>query len=513
MTTPSSPALVIEGLSKTFSGQRALDGVDLELAKGEVHALLGQNGSGKSTLIKILAGYHQPDDGASATFNGEPLRLGSADAARDARLRFIHQDLGLMDTADTVDNLALGGSYESRWWISNRRERRVARLFLADYGVDLDVSAPLGSLSPAQKAIVAILRALRGGIGEGGLLVLDEPTVSLTAQDIELLFRLIGELRQRGATVLYVTHRLPEVFEIADRVTVLRDGRRVATKPVAGLDHERLAELIVGRPLSAFYPELPPPRAEVVLTVRDLCASSVRGVSFDLHRAEILGVTGLVGSGYEELLYLIFGAKPTTSGTVSVAAEEVSPLTPGTAIAAGMAFAPADRKRLAAIMSWTVRENVTLPSLRARGLGRWISDRNERADAIPWLNRLAVRPAAPETMFSSLSGGNQQRVVLARWLRCGAEVFLLDEPTNGVDVGAKHGLYEALAEAAAGGAGLLIASTDSEELCAICDRVVVMREGCPAAELEGSRLTVDNVLSASLDLGGATSTPREVMNA
>jgi ribose transport system ATP-binding protein len=499
MATASPSTLVIEGLSKTFSGHPALDDVSLELHRGEIHALLGQNGSGKSTLIKILAGYHRPDAGR-ATLNGTPLELGSVERARQAGLRFIHQDLGLVEQHDTVDNLALGGTYGSRWWISDRAERRTARRYLGEYGIDLDVTAPLHRHSAAQKAMVAILRAVRDGIGDGGVLVLDEPTVSLTAPDVALLFRLIREVRDRGGTVLYVTHRLGEVFAIADRVTVLRDGRRIATEPVSSLDHDRLAEIIVGRKVSEFYPELPAPRAEVVLSVVDLAGGAVAGVSFALHRAEVVGVTGLLGSGYDELLQLVFGATPATAGTVSVAAGRVAPLEPAAAIAAGIAFAPADRKRQAAIMSWTLRENVTLPALRARGVARWLSERDEQRDASGWLDRLGVQPATPEAMFSSLSGGNQQRVVLARWLRCGAQVFLLDEPTNGVDVGAKHGLYEALAEAAAAGAGLLVASGDAEELCAICDRVLVLRSGRVAAELGGHQLTVDNIMSASLEV-------------
>jgi ribose transport system ATP-binding protein len=513
MATIAARALVVEGLSKTFGGQRALDGLDLRVDRGEVHALLGQNGSGKSTLIKILAGYHQPDDGASATLNGKPLSLGSAEASRDAGIRFIHQDLGLIEGHDAVDNVALGAGYASRFWISDRRERRDAQQFLSSLGVDIDVSVPLQGLSPAHKTMVAIVRALRRGIGEGGLLVLDEPTVSLGAHDTALLFTLISELRQRGATVLYVTHRLGEVFQIADRVTIMRDGRRVATRAVADLDHQQLAELIVGRPLSSFYPEIPPPRAEVAMSVVDLHADALHGVSFELHSSEVLGVTGLVGSGYEDLLHVILGARPAMSGSVAVASRMVAPLTPASAIAAGIAFAPADRKRLAAIMSWTLRENVTLPALRPRRLARWLGDRAERVDAASWLDRLAVSPAAPEAMFSSLSGGNQQRVVLARWLRCEAQVFLLDEPTNGVDVGAKHALYEALAQAAAGGAGLLVASSDAEELCAVCDRVLVMREGRVAVELGGPELTVDNVLTAGLDVSTTTTTLAEVSHA
>jgi ribose transport system ATP-binding protein len=491
-------ALAVEGLSKTFGGQRALADLDLEVGRGEVHALLGQNGSGKSTLIKILSGFHQPDPGAVATVAGRPLRLGSAEEAHRAGIRFIHQDLALIDERSVLDNLALGGSYRGRLWISDRAEGRAATAFLGDHGLEVDASRMLGGLSPAHKAMVAILRALRDGLGEGGLLVLDEPTVSLGTSEVELLFGLIDELRGRGATVVYVTHRLGEVFRIADRVSVLRDGRRVATEQVSGLDHARLAELIVGRPLDSFYPELPVPRSEVVLSVRGLRSGHVRDVSLDLHRSEVLGLTGLVGSGYDEILPAVFGSAPTEAGEVRVAAGRVSPPTPAAAIAAGIAFAPADRKRLAAIMPWTLRENVTLPALRPRGPARWLGARREAAEAAPWLERLEVVPADPEAPFESLSGGNQQRVVLARWLRCGADVFLLDEPTNGVDVGAKHALYESLAEAAAAGAGLLIASGDPEELCAVCDRILVVREGVVVAEL-GDTATPERILAASLD--------------
>jgi ribose transport system ATP-binding protein len=501
-------ALAVEGLSKTFDGQRALDAVDLEIGEGEVHALLGQNGSGKSTLIKILSGYHQPDPGASATVSGESLTLGSAEAAHRAGLRFIHQDLALVDAQDVVDNLALGGSYRGRFWLSDRVERGAARDLLAEYGIEIEVDAPLAALSPARRAMVAILRALGGGAGTGRLFILDEPTVSLSSADVELLFSLIRELRRRGATIIYVTHRLSEIFEIADKVSVLRDGRRVATRPVSELDHDQLAELIVGRPLSAFYPELPPPRSELALSVRGLRGGHLEEFSVDLHRSEIVGLAGLLGSGYEEVLPAIFGAVPAKAGEVETASGQVAPLTPANAIAAGIAFAPADRKRFGALMSWSLRENVTLPALSSRGPARWLGVRREAAEAKPWLERLQVVPSSPEASFASLSGGNQQKVVLARWLRCGASVLLLDEPTNGVDVGAKHALYEALATAAADGTALLIASGDAEELCAVCDRVLVFRGGRVVAEL-GTGATVDQVLAASLDTDNRLSEVRE----
>jgi ribose transport system ATP-binding protein len=494
--TAAPAALTLEGLTKVFEGQRALDCVDLELRRGEVHALVGQNGSGKSTLIKILAGYHAPEPGAVAEVGGEPFELGSARAAQETGIRFIHQDLGLIGGLDAVDNFALVGGYRRRWWLSDRSERAAIRDVLAEYDLDFDVSAPIGTLSPTRQAMLAIVRALHGTTG--GLVVLDEPTASLPAQEIRQLFSLIRDLRARGAAVLVVTHRLGEVFEIADRVTVLRDGRRVATRPVAELDHDRLVELIVGRPLEAFYAPPPEPRDDVILEVEDLAGAGVAGVSFTVHEGEIVGVTGLTGSGHEDLVYLLFGARPRTSGAVVVDGEPLDDPSPAAAIRAGMAFAPADRRRLSATPVLSLRENLTLPDLRPIGPARWLSPRSERSDTLRWLDRLGVVPPDPERIFATLSGGNQQRVVLGRWLRCGSRVLLFEEPTNGVDTAAKQGIYAALSEAAASGAATLISSADPEELSAICDRVIVMRGGVIGTTLAGAALDPDAIVAQSL---------------
>jgi len=492
------PALALEGMSKVFRGQRALDNVDLELRAGEVHALLGQNGSGKSTLIKVLAGYHQPEPGWKAEFYGAPLALGNPEAAARAGIRFIHQDLGLVDDLSVVDNLALPHGYAGRWWLSSRRERRAAQRLLHEYEVDLDPSQPVRTLSPARQAMVAIVRALRDGVGESGLLVLDEPTAALQAEDVAHLFNLIAKIRERRGTVLYVTHRLHEVFEIADRVTVLRDGRRITTTDVASLDHDRLVELILGRPLEDLYPPLPDPGTAPALEVEGLRGHGVRDVSLAVREGEIVGVTGLVGSGYESVLHLLFGARKREAGAVRMAGGTLVDPSPYAAIKAGLAFAPADRKRLSAMLSWTIRENVTLPKLDAGRRRTWLSARRERGDVTRWLGRLEVTPNEPERVFGTLSGGNQQKAVLARWLRCGAKVFLLEEPTNGVDMGAKSAIYRSLAEVAAGGAGVLVSSSDGEELCAICDRVLVMRDGRIATVLDRAAVTVERLLAESV---------------
>jgi ribose transport system ATP-binding protein len=500
MTTDApttNPALSLGSVSKAFQGQWALRQVDFELRPGEVHALLGQNGSGKSTLIKILAGYHEAEPGATALRDGEPFALGSGPAAHARGLRFIHQDRALIDDLDVTDNFALGERYRGRWWLSDRAESAEVRRVFAEYGLDIDPRSSLRRLGPAQQTMTAIVRALHHSGDDPGILVLDEPTATLPEDETQQLFKLIRRVRDRGGAVLYVTHRLQEVFALADRVTVLRDGRRVATRDVADLDIDQLIELIIGRPLESLYPEPPEPRDDVVLSVQGLSGTNVRDVSLKVHAGEIVGVTGLVGSGYEELLHLIYGAQPIDSGQVRIDGRDPG-RSPHEAVAAGMALAPGDRKRLGGIAPWSLTENITLPKLPARRRSRWMGGRRESSDASHWLRRFEVKPGNPALTFSSLSGGNQQKTIMARWLRCGARAFLLEEPTQGVDIGAKASIYSALAEVARGGAGVLLASSDAEELAAVCDRVIVMREGRIGAELAHSEATVDRVIGESV---------------
>jgi ribose transport system ATP-binding protein len=494
----ATPRLAVEGLSKTFPGQRALDGATLAVAAGEVHALLGQNGSGKSTLIKILAGYHQPDPGATAAYDGQPLLLGDAGAATAAGIRFIHQDLALIPDLSVADNLALGGGYQSRIWVDDRRAAATAQELLDEWGVRVDARAPLRVLGQAQRTMVAIVRAVRDGVHSSGTLVLDEPSAALPAHEVEHVFALVRHLRDRGASVLYVTHRLSEVFEIADSVTVLRDGRVTGSRAVAGMDHEDLVTMIIGRPLSDVYPEIPDVSDKPLLTVDDVGGSSVKALSLQLREREILGVAGLTGSGRECVADLLYGTRHRTSGRVRIGERELPSNKPADAIANGLALLPADRKGVGSIPALTVRENVTLPAIRT-GRSHWLSTRAERRDVATWLRRLAVVPDDPERPLSTLSGGNQQRALITRWLRCKAKVFLMDEPTQGVDVEAKVAIYRAIRDAAGDGAGILVASTDNDELAAICDRVIVMRDGRAAVTLEGGNLTSDAIHEHSLE--------------
>jgi ribose transport system ATP-binding protein len=490
-------ALELRNVSKLFAGQRALDAVDLTVHAGETHALVGANGSGKSTLIKILAGFHEPEPGAEIAVNGRPLAPGSSATSHAAGLRFIHQDLGLIGSLSIAENLELGGEYPGRLWLSDSAERAAAARVLDAYGIEADPAALLESLRPTQQTLLAIARAVDSGLGAAGVLVLDEPTASLPPEEVQHLHALLARLKSRGVTIVYVTHRLTEVFEIAERVTVLRDGRRVTTRPVAELDHDGLVELILGVRLEPIEAGAGRVRDGVVLEVSGLAGGGVRSVSFDAGAGEVVGITGLTGSGYEDVLGLVFGARAPMAGRVVVGGKELERPAPRESIAAGLAFAPAERRRYGAMLDWTLRENLTLPRISGSGPLRWLSDRDEAREARGWLERLAVEPADPEQRFMALSGGNQQRLVLARWLRCGARALLLDEPTLGVDAGAKRAIYGELRAAAEAGAAVVVSSSDTEELWELCDRVLVMGAGTIESELTGAS-TPDEIFAATL---------------
>lgn len=496
-TVTTTAKLALEGLTKTFQGQRALDGVSLELRAGEIHCLLGQNGSGKSTLIKILAGYHSPDSG-SAVIDDKSFELGSAVDAHQHGLRFIHQDLALIDSMSVVDNLALGESYGGRWWLSERKERQRAQGIFTEYGVDIDVDELLVGIGAASQTMTAIVRALHHGDAASGILVLDEPTASLSERDKEHLFSLLRAIKARGGTLLYVTHRLHEVFELADRVTVLRDGRKVATRDVDELDNDGLIELILGRPLEAVYPVPPTPGADSVLEVDGLCGGALQDFTGTVRAGEIVGIVGLTGSGSDEIPHLIFGARRRKGGEIRLLGKPISPRSPWEGIRCGLALVPGDRKRLGVIADWTLRENVTLPRVRGRGPLRWLGRRQESEDVTPYLTLCEVKPDDPEATISSLSGGNQQKIMIARWLRSGAKALLLEEPTAGVDVGSRSAIYRQLNQAASAGAAVLMTTSDLEEACSVCDRVYVIRGGRVGAVLSREQLTPETLLGEAL---------------
>jgi ribose transport system ATP-binding protein len=501
--------LEIKGLSKTFPGQKALIDVDFAVDAGSVHALVGQNGSGKSTLIKCLAGYHTPDPGAQATVwkGGEvdprpvQFRLGDARAADDSGVRFVHQDLGLVENLGAAENLALGTGYRTSYGAINWRvQNRVAADALRELGYEFDVRTPVGELTPAERTGLAIARALHDWEANVDLLVLDEPTAALPGADVERLFEVIKTVSARGVAVVYVSHHLDEVFEIADVVTILRDGRKVATRPTGELDHHALIQLIVGSAVdvgsaAALADEVQ--ERPVVLSTRGLGGQTLASVDFDVHEGEVLGIAGITGSGREVVARLLFGALG-RSGSVDLAGTALPNQRPDVAMEAGMAFVPADRKQTAIIPEMTVRENITITRLSDYFSQLFLARRPERADVREWMDRLDVRPRAPEREIKNLSGGNQQKAVLAKWLRLDPKVLVLDEPTQGVDVGAKADIHRLIDHAAAEGTGVVVCSTDTEELVRVCSRVIVLLRGRELTQLVGSDISVERIEALQL---------------
>jgi ribose transport system ATP-binding protein len=503
---PSSEPLVrrrlllrVSHLSKTFTGTRALDDVSLEVAAGEVLAIVGQNGSGKSTLVKLLAGIHQPDAGGAievSDSSGQLVPLG-----RDGRsLHFIHQDLGLLPALSTTENLDLGRPLGSRWITPARRraEHAHAAELTSRFGAAIDVRAPVALLSPAERAVVAIARALDGWQHPDNVLVLDEPTTAFHRDEVARLFDAVRRVAAQGVGVIFISHRLDEVRALADRVLVLRDGRSVAEASAGHLDDGSLVRAIVGSSV-AEGERAPGPAGPVVLSVDGLCGGRVHGVTLCVRAGEIVGLSGVLGSGREDLNGLLFGAERPAGGQITLAGDLLPPGDMTTAIERGAAFVPADRHRLGAVMTMSMRENLTLPALRSlrRRFGA-ISISAEAADARRWAGRVDLRPPTPDRPLSTFSGGNQQKVVLAKWLRVNPRLLLLDEPTQGVDVGAKAAIYQLIRQAAARGSAVLVTSSDAKELASLCHRVLLLEQGQVAGELTGAALTETALVRASL---------------
>lgn len=509
MTTASDgiaaePIISVRNISKTFTGRRVLEGFNLDIQPGEVHGLLGQNGSGKSTFIKILAGYHEPDPDPEASLRllgrevslplrpGESTRLG---------LAFVHQDLGLIETATVLENVRVRRyGLAPGWRIPWGRERRHVRRVLEQFGLDIDPYALVSTLRQAERAQVAIVRAfdLLSNV-ERGLLVLDEPTPYLPRDGVDRVFKTVRDVAARGFGVLFVSHRLEEVFQITNRVTVLRDGKVVDSAATDSLDEQSLIHRILGFSLDQLYPEPHTPREDSVFSVDHLSGNSVDDVSLELNRGEIVGVTGLLGMGWDRLPYLLFGAEKATDGSLRIDSKNVKmqTLDPTTAIKLGIAFLPANRLREGSLQTATVTENLTLATLEKyfkRGL---LHVGQERHAVKRLLQEYDVRPPEGDRVFSTLSGGNQQKVLVAKWFETRPRVLLLHEPTQGVDVGARAAIFRRIRDAAAEGAAVLLATSEYEDLPHLCDRVIVFRSGRAVAELHGGSLTHERIVEQS----------------
>ena len=484
-------ALELRHLSKHFGPTAALVDIDLTLEPGEVHALCGHNGCGKSTVIKILAGYHAPEPGAELTVRGEPVALPIA-GGLEVDIRFVHQDLGLVPALSVLDNFWAGRHPVNavgrvRWG----EARRVCSQTTARFGLKVPVDHLVHRLTADQRAILAIARAFRPESGRPAapaVLVLDEPTALLPAHEVELLVQALRAACDQGVAVLLVTHRLDEVLSYADRVTVMRDGRRVATERVGALDHDALVELLLGRTLGELYPVAASERGDALLRLSGVSSGRARDVTLTVASGEIVGVTGLVGAGYDDVLYGVFGAAPMT-GPVEFEGRERSFSSPNEAIAAGVGLLPADRLTHSGAASRTLAENLTLPTLHRYQRGPLLMRHREARRTREVLDAYDVLPrGAPSRRLSALSGGNQQKLLLAKWLDADLRLLLVHEPTQGVDIGAKKQVLACIADAARRGCGVIFASADYADLASLCHRVLVFQDGRIVAEAGGDDL-------------------------
>jgi len=495
------PLLQANNITKRFPGVLALRDVSLALHPGEVLAVIGENGAGKSTLMKILAGVQAPDSG-EIQLDGQTVHIDSPRAAIDLGISLIHQELNLCDNLSAGANIFLGREPHRRGFIDKETVHHQSLRALQRVGLDIPPDTQVGSLPIGRRQLIEIARALST---DARVLIMDEPTSSLTNEETEILFALIRELRASDVSVIYISHRLGEVQGLADRVLVLRDGENAgelqaganADDHIGAITHDRMVSLMVGRDVTQFYARQAHSVGDPVLEVEDLIVPTwpQHPLSFSVRSGEIVGVAGLVGAGRTELLQSLFGIAPPLSGTIRIDGQSATPASPIDAISAGLALVPEDRQQQGLILEISLRHNIGLPGLRHHRQTLGFADRDrERDDADRMITRLDIRTPGPDQIVQYLSGGNQQKVVLGKWLALEPRVLLLDEPTRGIDVGAKEEIYHLMEELAASGVAILFASSEMEEILGMSDRTLVMHEGRITGQLERADLSEEAVM-------------------
>ncbi len=496
MTAPMTALVTLRNVSKSFGGIRVLDGVDFDVRAGEVHALLGENGAGKSTLIKIIAGAHAPDSGGTIRIGERDVAAMTPRQATEGGIATVYQELLLFPELTVAENVFLGhaprtGMGTLAW--SEMRRRARALLDSLD-SPDLDVDVKVGTLSVANRQRVEIARALGQ---DARLLIMDEPTAALADADVRRLLELVKVLRDRGVGIVYVSHKLSEVFELADRVTVLRDGALIGTRDIAEVDEQSLVAMMVGREIDQLFPKPVPNIGETVLTVSGLShGRRVQDVSFDLRRGEILGLAGLVGAGRTELALTIFGITPATAGTITIDGRPVSITTPRQARRLGIAYVPEDRGLQGLVRPMTIAQNVSMASLGRIARGIFINLRAEAAHAAASIRQLGIRARGPQQIVGQLSGGNQQKVVLGKWLETAPRILIMDEPTRGIDVGAKSEIHALMGRLAQEGMAILMISSELPEVLGMSDRVLVMHGGRLVATIDRADASPESIGAA-----------------
>ncbi len=485
-----SPLLEMRSITKGFPGVTALNRVDFELEKGEVHVLLGENGAGKSTLIKMLSGAHQPDEG-EILVDGEKVEIKSAMDAQRLGISTIYQEFNLVPQLTVAENVFLGRQPRSFGFVNRSKMRKDTRELLERTKIRVDTDAPVQSLGVAQRQMVEITKALSL---DARILIMDEPTASLSGQEIDRLFEIIRGLQEDDVGVVFISHHLEEVTEIGDRVTVLRDGEYVDQVP-ASTDHSEFVRLMVGRDIKDQFPRRKPEIGDVLLEVKNLSLEGVlEDISFELRAGEVVGLAGIVGAGRTELAEAIFGSEPADSGEINISGEALRPGDPGEAKRLGIGFITEDRQGEGIVPPLSVAENLGLAALGQNTSAGFVNRRKQRQQAEKMIGDLNIRTPSSAQEIRYLSGGNQQKVVIGKWLLNDSKILIMDEPTRGIDVGAKVEIYELMNELTENGAGILMISSELPEVLGMSDRVMVMSQGNLTGELSGEEATQENVM-------------------
>ncbi len=483
----------LRGITKAFGANQVLKGVDLNLEAGEVHALMGENGAGKSTLMNILTGLHKQDDG-TVYINGKQTQYANPKEAEENGISFIHQEMITWPDMTVLENMFMGKEMKNKFgWVLTKEMKKQAEKVFNELGIDISFDRTMRTLSVGQQQLVEIAKTL---LNDAEVIIMDEPTAALTDREIKLLFKIIRQLQKKGVALVYISHRMEEIFEISDRVTVMRDGVSISTKATKDTNYDEIVRQMVGRDLEDYYPEMTNDKGDVVLEVKNLThLPHYENISFKLHSGEILGFSGLMGAGRTEIMRGIFGIDPYEKGEILLDGEKLNVKTPHDAVKKGIGFLTENRKEEGLILDFPVKDNISITAFEEFSSNGWIDTKEEKEFVDLLVKRLTVKTASIDLPVSALSGGNQQKVVLAKWIGAGSRVLILDEPTRGVDVGAKREIYNLMKELAERGVAIIMVSSDLPEVIGVSNRVLVVHEGSISGELQRDDLSEERIMT------------------